>query len=298
MDLPRDHHFVPAFYLKQWCNPATGKLVEYAIKRGKLIPKPVGPNATGYEFDLYAFPELPREYSHYVEEKFFNYADRTAADALQLHLSGYTGPWTSELRSAWSRFVMALHLRHPDAMPELRAAAQRIWDGSGEDSQHEYERIRQPGDPATFDEYIAKMDPHIPAKARMQLVMSVFDNEIVGDHVNKMTWAVIDVNVPGRRLLTSDRPATLVRIKDPRGILTIPISPNKLFVAVNDPKLIGEYFPERATQQSIARRANVEVVARARRFVWAPDERQERFIGKHMSTNLEPTPFYPTAASA
>jgi hypothetical protein len=58
MSIPHKHHFIPAFYLRQWCDH-TGKLIEYTIKYSKLIPKPVGPDATGYEFDLYAFPELP-----------------------------------------------------------------------------------------------------------------------------------------------------------------------------------------------------------------------------------------------
>lgn len=44
---------------------------------------PVGPDATGYEFDLYAFPELPAEQAQYVEQKFFDYADRVAAEALK-----------------------------------------------------------------------------------------------------------------------------------------------------------------------------------------------------------------------
>jgi hypothetical protein len=43
-------------------------------------------------------------------------------------------------------------LRHPDAMSELRAAAQCIWEGGGEDYQERYEAIRGPGDPAAFDE--------------------------------------------------------------------------------------------------------------------------------------------------
>lgn len=39
MSIPRDHHFIPAFYLRQWCG-AGDKLVEYTIKHRKLIPKP------------------------------------------------------------------------------------------------------------------------------------------------------------------------------------------------------------------------------------------------------------------
>ena len=63
------------------------------------------------------------------------------------------------MRSAWSRFVSALHLRHPDTMPELRAVAQALWEGSGKASQAQYELIKQPGDPDTFDECLARHDP-------------------------------------------------------------------------------------------------------------------------------------------
>ena len=121
MSVPRDHHFIPAFFLEQWSGQ-NGKLIEYTIKHGKLIAKPVGSNATGYERDLYAFPDLPPDVVQYVEQVFWDYADRTASQALRLHLGSNELQWTPELHSAWSRFVVGVHLRHPDAMPELRAA--------------------------------------------------------------------------------------------------------------------------------------------------------------------------------
>lgn len=86
MSAPLDHHFIPAFFLAQWVS-ASGKLIEYTIKRDKLIAKPVGPRATGFEAQLYSFPELPPDAAHFLEETFFNYADRVAADALRLRSS-------------------------------------------------------------------------------------------------------------------------------------------------------------------------------------------------------------------
>jgi hypothetical protein len=87
-----------------------------------------------------------------LEQVFFAYADQKASLALDNHLGVGSRAWDSELISAWSRFVIAIHLRHPDAMPELRAAAKEIWDASGVDYQAAYERIRAPGDPPTFDD--------------------------------------------------------------------------------------------------------------------------------------------------
>jgi hypothetical protein len=209
MSTPHNHHFIPAFFLKRWAG-SDGKLVEYSIKHDKLIAKRVGPSATGYEYDLYAFPDLPPETAQFIEQKFFDYADRTASKALELHLANADrSAWTVELIGAWSRFVIVLHLRHPDAMPELRIAAQSVWDGSGQDSQQRYEEIRKPEDPAMFDDFIALRDPLIGTKMRVNLIIKSLDNDILSKHINNMSWAIVDVSFARNRLLMSDRSVLL-----------------------------------------------------------------------------------------
>jgi Protein of unknown function (DUF4238) len=290
MNIPRDHHFIPAFYLKQWAS-SHGKLIEYTRKGGKLIAKPVGPHSTGYERDLYAFPELPPNAAQFMEQVFFAYADQKASDTLDNQLGLASLPWTSELVSAWSRFVIAIHLRHPDAMPELRAAAASIWDASGVDCQARYDATRKPTDPPTFDEYLALRDPLTPVKMRVNLIIKALDNDIVGAHINQMTHAIIDISASPQRLLTSDRPVELLNLKESNGILSIPISPTKLFVAVNDRAILDKL--RRAAPDKIASYVNTYVASRARRFVWAQDTAQERFVEEMMSTKLEPTPLLP-----
>ena len=41
---------------------------------GKLVAKLVGRRATGFERDLYAFPELPPDKAQFIEQQFFDYA--------------------------------------------------------------------------------------------------------------------------------------------------------------------------------------------------------------------------------
>ena len=289
MSIPLDHHFVPAFYLRQWCNSG-GKVIEYSIKNKKLVSKLVGPEATGYETALYAFPELPPEQAQHIEQRFFDYADRVAAEALRIQLTSPKISWMPEHRSAWSRFVVGLHLRHPDAMPELRAAAKSIWEGSGESSQQEYERIKEPSDPPTFDQYIEATDPLVPVKARMNLIVKAIDNPIVGTHINNMSWDVLDLSSSSRSLLTSDRPVGFFAIKSPKGMISLPLSPTKLFIAVNDPKLIDVL--RKKNPREIVGHANEHLTIRARRFVWAAGPSQANFIQKKMSTQLEPLPLF------
>jgi hypothetical protein len=290
MSTPRDHHFIPVFLLKQWAGQ-DGKLIEYTIKHGNLIAKPVGPRSTGYEFDLYAFNELPPDVRQFIEQEFFNYADNIASVALERHLSGSHEPWSAELLSAWSRFLIGIHLRHPDAVPELRAAAQSIWDGSGETSQLAYEAIRKPEDPETFDEYVERRDPLIAAKMRMNMVIKSFNNDILGGHINRMKWAVLDVSASPVGLLLSDRPVEISNLKEPRGFVSMPISPTKLFAAANSSAAFDNL--RRLKPREIVQHVNLFIVGRARRFVWAQDETQTRFVQNHMSKSLEPTPLFP-----
>lgn len=290
MNYPIDHHFIPAFFLAQWAD-ASDKLVEFTIKHGKLIPKPVGPRATGYEPQLYSFPELPPDAAQFLEQVFFDYADRVASDALKNHLATSPVPWTTESISAWSRFVIALNLRHPDAMPELRDAAKSIWDGSGTAYQAQYEAIKKLEDPATFDEYLAAHDPLASNKMHVNMIVKVFDNEILGKHLNNMKWGVVDVSKSNCRFLLSDRPVCFANLTTPDGMVSLPVGPTKIFIGVNTPDRLQRLRALPARE--LVHNMNRYVVGRARRFVWAHDQSQTAFIEKHMSQRMEPTPLFP-----
>jgi hypothetical protein len=176
-------------------------------------------------------------------------------------------------------------------MPELRAAAKEIWDASGVDYQAAYERIRAPGDPPTFDELLAQRDPLTPVKMRVNLIMKALDNDIVGAHVNSMRWAVLDLSAAPNRLLTSDRSVEMFNLKGSNGVLSLPISPTRVFVAVNEDATLLKL--QRAKPDDLVRDINTYVTSRARRFVWAQDTSQEAFIDNTMSTKLEPKPLLP-----
>jgi hypothetical protein len=126
---------------------------------------------------------------------------------------------------------------------------------------------------------------------QVNLVIKALDNEVVGAHINQMQWMTIDVSGASKRLLTSDRPVQLFNLKEPNGILSMPISPTKIFAAVNDP---GTFDKLRATNPNkIVAHVNDFTVSRARRFVWACGSSQEQYVAERMSTKMEPTPLLP-----
>lgn len=287
---PRDHHYVPVFYLKQWCGP-NKKLIEFTRKHGNFIAKPVGPKGTGFETDLYAFPELPTGMAQHIEDVFLKYVDNVASIALNRHLKGDTA-WTNETRSGWSRFIISLLIRHPDVMVDLRKATVTSWERAGPNAQARYEASKEHHYPATFDEYIAAVDPLIPIKVSLNAIIKSVDNEQLGGHINGMHWGVIDLSKSPHKLLTSDRPLQYDSLKLSKGFISLPISPTKLFLASNNPQSISNV--RLLAPQVVARNVNLWVVSRARRFVFAHDKSQASFIEKHIHANMEPTPLFPS----
>ena len=144
----------------------------------------------------------------------------------------------------------------------------------------------------TYNEYLAQRDPFTSAKARLNLIMKAIDNELIGTHVNQMKWATLDVSASPNRLLTSDRPVEMYLMKEAKGFIAMPISPAKLFVAVNTRTLLDKFGAQKAAD--IVRRVNKRVVRCARRFVWASDESQSQFIQDNMSKPMEPAPLLPS----
>jgi hypothetical protein len=106
-----------------------------------------------------------------------------------------------------------------------------------------------------------------------------------------MRWAVLDFSAAPKRVLTSDLPVEMFNLKGSNGVLSLPISPTRVFVAVNEDATLLKL--QRAQPRDLVCYINTYVVSRARRFVWAQDTSQERFISNKMSTKLEPTPLLP-----
>jgi hypothetical protein len=159
-------------------------------------------------------------------------------------------------------------------------------------TQREYEKYRSPEDPPTFDEYWAKRDALLPVKVRVNSVITaIFDNPNVGAHINNMVWGVADLSSAQHHLLTSDRPVMLAGIRQPEGSIALPISPTRLFLAANRKELLAQIHHK--NPNNVVAALNGHVVSRARRFVYASDESQGRFIENRMSTSLEPTPLFP-----
>src|ERR1700726_3916064 len=106
MSQPKKHHYIPVFYLCQWCGE-NGCLCEYSRPYKGVATRWKHPTATAYVEGLNTIPGLPPEEGAFVERVFLQYVDDWAAKALSVFLQ--PEPRTRDLsvkeQVGWARFV-------------------------------------------------------------------------------------------------------------------------------------------------------------------------------------------------
>jgi len=107
------------------------------------------------------------------------------------------------------------------------------------------------------------------------------DSERVGNVLNQMQWTLLTINHSDFPLLTSDRPIVMTEgIGRPTARIFIPVSPTDIFVAANQPDIprqMNEIGPS-----PVVRWLNDRVARQSRKYVYATDDRQLRFVSKRL----------------
>jgi hypothetical protein len=280
MSVPSKHHYIPVFYLKQW-RGTDGRLCEYKRIAGRTVARRTFPDGTGYLKDLYKVEGLPDPIAQAVEQKFMHLVDTEANYALQKLLRGDATPWDSRARSAWTRFILSLRFRNPEAVFIIKTQMVALWQAILENMRRNYDTVRYEGDPPTFEEFVARTSAEAPLKAAMQLLQEIIDNARVGPTIFEMQWSPVSLPLrvfPCSLLTGCSTCRTVLGERD--AYIALPIGPRVLFVADHDgasPRGLAALDPT-----STVRNVNMAVVHQARQFVWGLDESQLRFVQNRM----------------
>jgi Protein of unknown function (DUF4238) len=281
MSEPRKHHYSPVCYLKQWTT-GDGRLCEY-----RMIPNGVGvkprrtsPAGTGYQIDLYRVQGVPADIAQDFEKRFMHLIDTDASRGLEKIIAGETDNWPGPLRSGWTRFILSLLFRNPEAVATIRGHIVQMWDEGTKALQSEYAARRRASDPETFEEFLAKREPNAAQIGAANFLAEVIDNNRVGQTVFEMKWSRIDLSGSTHQLLTSDRPIDMpLGLADANAYIALPVSPTILFVAAHNNEL-GDRL-RKAEPTEVVSKINKRVIEQARKFVWGSTDSQLNFVKKH-----------------
>jgi hypothetical protein len=151
-------------------------------------------------------------------------------------------------------------------------------------------RTREPGETRSLEEFIAQEDPHAREKWAMSELPNLIDHQGLGQLLNNMHWFVITTDADAPRLLTSDRPLFISgKLGAPDCHLTLPIAPDRLFVAVNSKD--SETTFRARPHPDLIEETNVRTVQRATKYAYSNDNARREFVDRHLSTARQPSHF-------
>ena len=129
-------------------------------------------------------------------------------------------------------------------------------------------------------------DPeHLTKRLHAALPGIVF-NEAILDMLESMEWMVFSRYDDCPSILLSDEPVMRpVGLREDRGHLAMPLSPEKLLIGVSD-RRFGQYLRS-INRKEIVKELNKSTVQSAREFVVSIDHKQDGFIHKHFGAALK-----------
>jgi hypothetical protein len=232
----QDHHYVPQFLLRGWCNEH-GKLTVYSRRQGRVVTSERTPRATAFETNLYAYDEVPSEKRHAIENEFMTRKiDTPAACIVEKILSGGFTTLTIDERSDFTRFVLSLRARHPDAVAAARVHGSEALVAALARDPEEYMAIKEESSPKSLTEWVCQKAPSLIPNFGISVVPAVIVDPKTGERVFKMPWWTHDVRGANTDLLLSDRPCILEgNALEGDCVIVLPLSPTMLFFISNRP---------------------------------------------------------------
>ena len=283
---PKKHHYIPAFYLRQW-QDSNNKLFEFSKPRAGIEKKTVSAEATGFEQRLYELRGFEPELAQQMEDRFFKPLDTAGSQALAILECKFDTPLTKKTASDWTRFVMSLLLRCPEDIKLFKHKWHtQFYPASPEDEQ-EYLSIRGEGDPPSLAEFMDNFSVARREEHAYKIFMRLVDNKEIGNRFINLHWHVLELENSPFPLMTSDRPVIRTNGIDVKwGHLALPIGPRRLFLAYRDEDFMDEL--RKKSHKWIASECNRHIVEGAQRFVYSQDDRQHRFIENRFGKNPQP----------
>jgi hypothetical protein len=288
MSKDQKQHYIPEFYQKQWAG-SDGRLCEYCRRHKGVRARMCHPAGSGYMPGLYTISDVAPEIADHTEKVFLQSVDAGAAEALRRMCLPEPALWTSELKSDWIRFVMSLMHRSPERVAYLKRKVEAEYPKLLEEFRVNYSTRRQPGDPDTFEEFEAKMAPNPSGRASAVLLQMLMNSERVGEHIGGMRWHVLTLGNPPEPFLTSDRPVIMTNgLTGPDAHLALPLSPNHLFLAVNDDRVLRTV--QAMDPREVLNNVNNKVCVQAKKYVYGKDSSQLPFVEPRLGQQLASTP--------
>lgn len=289
MSYAKNQHYIPASYLNFWgdpnCNSDYKKVYCFGFQNGRFLKSELSTKSICSEKHLYS-RHAANDDDKYRIENFFRDLENDSIPLIKKMKQTGTLPLSNRERSILTIFFMALQLRTPDSVQEIKTVANsRIREEfSTPEFITEYLKVASENEskniPKTPLEYMEQYDSETLANFGLDRIPSM----LLGKNNNKfqklftsMEWFVRDFSHCKGKLLISDNPLyRTTGLDNPNCIFGIPLSPTKVFFAVRNQRNMWNIWAQPA--EELRQLINENLILQAAKWVIGQDTTEMDFI--------------------
>jgi hypothetical protein len=184
-----------------------------------------------------------------------------------------------EMKTAWSRFLMSLLVRHREALEEIKKRL-RV------NVQDVYRQRRKPDEPERFEDNEESSSSEELGRLHGSLLVDLVQDSKLARSWNRMVWSIVKFANLDNELLTSDRPVVMNGFPLAGPHVCLAVSPSQIFFASetkDDHERLKAISPAR-----VAETMNEAVTKQAVKFVYARTDGQLRFVENRLGRFARP----------
>ena len=275
-----NHHFVPAFLLREWEGGEDKKLTSFRWSRGAVVDSRFKAKSVAKQRHLYSTSTNEGRPDNKLERDFMGpVVDEPAAIAHRVMLTHGIDALTEDLWRDWARFLVCQMMRVPKmvAYVKLRGreilmrgdepvAADALLPGERQVSLANWLLEHQP---TLFDDLGIDTLPYI---VQSKLLNGVFLGAIWG--IRKLKWAK-------HKYVISDTPLVYEGQMNSDFLFALPLTPTVLFVAYSNEAVTGKNLDE-ASHDKLVVTMNRTQADQADTFIFATDNKQRALAARYL----------------
>lgn len=284
-DLPmashNNHHFIPAFMLREWEGGVDQKLSAMRWLRGEISEHRYKARSVGVERHLYAIRQSQPEPNQRLEKEYMTkHIDDPAALVHQAIVADGLARLTEEQQYSWTKLLVSLALRGPGAIQYVRAKGADALGAQFDLSPDDYleERGREPE--PTLRKYIEKHAPELLHDFGNVALPNVINTSFLNRKIFEAEWMTRRLSKKAQRLVIGDRPLTLFGAIAADFLLYVPVAPDLAFFAFNG-RETGKRIRKK-DEASLARDMNRGMVEQASVYVYGIDAAHKNLVARRL----------------
>ncbi|WP_373991418.1 DUF4238 domain-containing protein [Duganella sp. BuS-21] len=283
----RQHHYVPAFLLREWESGSDVRLSYFRWLAGRFNNGRAKAQYVARQEHLYSVNQDSTQPDVSIERDFMGpIVDDPAGAVHKKILRGEIERLTDNEAEVWARFLVSLLLRLPSKIEHIRSAGAEVLRAAIAERPEEFDAIKGHRPERTLTEWVEKAMPSIFDDMGVMTLPTLIRSKKLNNAILAASWATFRASGATSEFLIADRPLIQIGPLSGNFLLCLPLSPTHLFMAYSHNHLVEIILSMRP--ERLVRETNASTMQNAVLAVFSSNDKLQRFVKNHLSRPNSP----------